>query len=131
MAAVEEKPTRLTTEQCRETALVGVLALLMIAYYLDRPRFMVPAMIVLVLAMLVPELFRPLAIVWWGLARIVAGFGSAVLLTIIFAILVTPVGLIRRLFGADSMRFRSWKQQGSVFVERDTEFSAEDLEAPY
>ena len=128
---MDEKPTRLTTEQCRDTALVAVLALLLFAYSGQRPGLVAPAIIVLVLAMLVPELFRPAAIVWWGLARILATVGSNVLLTVIFALVVTPIGFVRRIFGADAMRLGSWRKEGSVFVERDAKFSADDLETPF
>jgi hypothetical protein len=125
------KENRLTTEQCRDTALVAVLALLVFAHYGGRPGLVLPAIVVLLLAMLVPAWFRPLAIVWWGLAGVLAVVGSNVVLALIFAVVVTPIGLLRRLWGADPMLRRAWGGQGSVFVARDARFSAEDLEAPF
>ena len=92
---------------------------------------MAPAIGVLVAAMLVPGLFRPYAILWWGLAGVLAAVGSRVLLTAIYVVVVTPVGLARRLFGADPMRLRDWGGDGSVLVERDEPVSVEDLEVPY
>lgn len=125
------KTSRLTTEQCRDTALVAVLVLLVFAYWGERPALVPLAIAVLLLAMLVPGLFRPAAVVWWGIAGVLAAVGSTVLLALIFAFVVTPIGLLRRLLGADAMRRRSWRGEGSVFVSRDTRFSAKDLEAPF
>jgi hypothetical protein len=121
----------LTTEQCRDTALVAVLVLLIFAHFGERPGLVLPAIVALLLAMLVPGLFRPLAIVWWGLAGVLAVVGSNVLLALIFAVVVTPIGLLRRLWGADPMQLHAWGGKGSVFVARDARFSAEDLEAPF
>lgn len=128
---MQQPSSRLTTAQCRDAGLALVLILLLIAWFGERLDFVAPAIVVLVLALLVPGLFRPYAIVWWGLARILATVGSKVLLTIIFAVVVTPVGLVRRVIGADAMRTRLWRGEGSVFVERDGTFDGSDLEAPY
>ena len=128
---MNEAPARLTIAQCRDAALALVLILLLAAYFAEWPELVVPAIVVLVATMLAPGLFRPFAIVWWGLARVLAAVGSKVLLTVIYILLVTPVGLVRRLFRADSMRLREWGGSGSVLVERDEPFSVEDQEAPY
>ena len=128
---MQEPSSRLSKAQCRDAALALVLILLLVAHFAERLDFVAPAIVVLVLALLVPGLFRPYAFVWWGLARVLATVGSKVLLTLIFMLVVTPVGLLRRLFGADPMRARSWRGEGSVFVERQGAFDGKDLEAPY
>ncbi len=122
---------RLTEEQCRDAGFAGVLILLLIAHFGERLDFVLPAIGVMVLAMIFPALFRPWAVVWWGLARVMAGVGSRVLLTLVYVLLVVPIGRFRRLIGADAMRSRDWRGEGSVFVEREGAFDAKDLEAPY
>jgi len=128
---MQERSSRLSKTQCRDAALALVLILLLIAHFAERLDFVAPAIVVLVLALLVPGLFRPFAFVWWGLAAILATVGSKVMLTVIFVLVVMPVGLLRRVLGADAMRTRSWRGEGSVFVDREGAFSGEDLEAPY
>ena len=128
---MNEAPARITISQCRDAALALVLILLLAAYLAEWSELVVPAIVVLVATMLVPGLFRPFAIVWWGLARILAAIGSKVLLTVIYVLVVTPVGLLRRLFGADPLGLREWGGSGSVLVERDEPFTVEDQEAPY
>ncbi len=122
---------RLTKEQCRDAGFAGVLILLLIAYFGERLDFVLPAIGVMVLAMIFPALFRPWAVAWWGLARVLGAVGSPVLLTLVYVLLVIPIGLFRRLLGADAMRTRDWRGEGSVFVEREGAFDAKDLEAPY
>ena len=54
------------------------------------------------------------------------------ILPIIFYIVVTPIGLFRKLLGADSMRVGKWKQSNeSVFLERNHTYSTNDLNKPY
>ena len=108
-----------------------MLLLLVVAYFAGWFELVPAAIIVLVAAMLVPGLFRPYAFLWWRLAEGLATVSSKVLLTVIYILVVMPVGLIRRVFGADPMRLRSWGGSGSVLVERDTPFVPEDHEVPY
>ena len=128
---MQYSPTRLTTTQCRDAGLALTLIFLLVGYINMQSSFILLAIVVMVLAMLAPGLFRPWAILWWGLARILAAVGSRILLTILFALLVTPVGLVRRMMGADAMRSKQWRGKGSVFVQRDATSTVSDLETPY
>ena len=63
---------------------------------------------------------------------IVGNVVSRILLTVIFYVLVTPVGLIRRVLGADAMQLKKWKNGNvSVFQERNHLFNSADIEKPY
>ncbi|MGD8330047.1 MAG: SxtJ family membrane protein [Acidobacteriota bacterium] len=125
------KVDRPSTAQCRDAALAATLILLLIGYFGQRQEFVLAAIAVLVVAMLAPRIFRPWAFVWWGLSRALATVGSRVMLTLIWLVLVVPIGRLRRLTGADPMRAREWRGQGSVFVERDGKLDPKDLEVPY
>ena len=109
-----------------------VLILLLFAHFLETPDLILAAIGVLVLVMIWPPLFSPLARVWFGLSHVLGTVASKVLLSFVFAVIATPVGLVRRAFGADALRLKLWKKdRGSVMVIRDHLFSAEDLEKPY
>ena len=57
---------------------------------------------------------------------------SRVILTLIFFLVVTPIGLVRRLLGKDSLRLRAFKtSDDSVMLPRNHIFSGADLERPY
>lgn len=130
-SGMNEPPSRLTIAQCRDAALALVFLLLVVAHFAEWFELVLPAIIVLVAAMLVPGLFRPYAFLWWKVAEGMATVGSKVLLTVIYVLVVMPMGLIRRALGADPLRLRSWGGSGSVLVERETPFVPEDHETPY
>jgi len=57
---------------------------------------------------------------------------SKILLSILFFLVVLPIGLLRKIMGKDSMQMKSWKKSSeSVFRQRNHQFSAKDLETPY
>ncbi|HMB93369.1 MAG TPA: SxtJ family membrane protein [Rhodothermales bacterium] len=57
-----------------------------------------------VLGSMVPVLLRPLYRVWMALAIVLGFVMTRVLLTLVFFLLITPIGLVRRLFGKDPLR---------------------------
>ena len=118
--------------QAKDTGLALVLILLIIEY-IKRPNWLtVAAMTVLVLVMTWPPLFKPLARIWFGFSHILGGVVSKVLLTLVFFIVVTPIGLIRKVFGADPMKLSIWKKSSnSVLVDRNHSYTKEDIEKPY
>jgi hypothetical protein len=86
----------------------------------------------LVVTMTFPVLFKPFAKFWFGVSHTVGTVVSLLLLTVLFFFLVTPVGLVRRAMGKDSLQLKKFKKvKGSVFQDRDHLFSREDLEHPY
>lgn len=122
----------ISKDQSRDTGLVIVLILLIGARFWGKSELILPALGVLLLTMTFPVVFRPLAWLWFGLSRVLAEVVSRILLTLLFGVVVTPVGVIRRLFGADPMRMKDWKNgRDSVLARRDHTFSPRDLERPY
>jgi hypothetical protein len=82
--------------------------------------------------MIVPQVFGPVAIVWFGLAHLLGAVTSRVLMLVVFALIVTPIGLVRRVLGKDSLRLRAFRAgPESVMVVRNHTFTAGDLEKPY
>jgi len=54
------------------------------------------------------------------------------LLSILFFGLVTPIGVLRRLFRKDSLKLREFKSsRESAMVARNHLFVAQDIEKPY
>ena len=109
-----------------------VLLLLLAFYKWGRSELLVAALIVHVVNMVVPQVFRPLVPLWFGLAHALGTVMSRVLMFVVFALVVTPIGLLRRAFGKDSLRLRAFKAgDESVFVSRNHRFTGADLEKPF
>jgi hypothetical protein len=119
-------------ERAKDTGLALVLVLLFVAHFWEFYSVVPAAIGVLLLTMIWPGVFAPLSVLWFGFSHIIGAVMSRVLLTAIFVLITTPMGVIRRLFGADGMQRKAWKKgRDSVFVRRDHVFSVEDLERPY
>jgi hypothetical protein len=122
-----------TKEQAKDTGLAMVLICLLLGYWDKFPKFLPVSLTLLLIIMIWPNAFRPLATLWFGLAHIMSSVVSRVILTVLYFLLVTPIGLIRRfLMGADALKLKQWKQgRDSVFIVRQGVIQAKDLENPY
>ena len=121
-----------TPEQAKDTGMAMVLILLLLGYWGKLPQFLPLAIAALLLTMAWPNAFRPLAVLWFGLSHLLGQVVSRVVLTVLFFLIVTPIGVIRRWTGADALQLKKWKQgQDSVFVVREGVVQGKDLEAPY
>ena len=122
----------ITRNQSRDTGLAIVLVLLLVMLRWQRSELLVPALIIQVVSMVAPQVLRPVAIVWFGIAHLLGAVVSRVLLAVVFGLVVTPIGLLRRVLGNDSLRLRAFKAgDESVMVVRNQTFTAADLEKPF
>ena len=123
---------KITPLQCRDTCLALSFLLLLIWFFTRNVYLVYATMLLLVIGMVVPVSMKPLAWAWFGLSHLLGQVMSRILLGIVYLLLVLPIGLVRRLFGKDSMRLKLWKRRdASCFVERAHVFTAEDLKNPY
>jgi hypothetical protein len=125
-------PNNINRDQCKDTGMAMVLICLLIGYIGQINGFIGAAVIVLVINMIWPKGFYPIAVIWFGFSNILGMLMSNILLMILFFILVAPIGLIRRATGGDSLMLRQWKKdQSSVFKIRNIDYKPEDIEKPY
>lgn len=121
-----------STAQSKDAGLALVLISLILAITISTYYFLPLGICLLVITMTAPDLFRPFAKFWFGFSHVLGSIVSRVLLTLLFYIMVMPVGLIRRALGKDAMQLMKWKKgKTSVFHDRDHLFSRQDLEHPY
>jgi hypothetical protein len=119
-------------DQCKDTGMAMVLILLLLTLAARRNYIIFCAIGLLVLTMVRPQMFRPVAVIWFGLAQLLGMVTSRIVLSIIYLVVVTPVGLIRRVIGADTLKLNSFKAgHESVMEERNHTFSGDDIVKPY
>ncbi|MFZ5425833.1 MAG: SxtJ family membrane protein [Thermodesulfobacteriota bacterium] len=118
--------------QARDTGMALVLICLLVAWFAGRRDFTGYAILLLLLDMIWPSAYKPAAKLWFGLSHVLGAVMSKVILSVVFFVVLTPVGLIRRMLGKDPMRVRDFKKDSSsVFRARDHLFSSKDIETPY
>jgi Saxitoxin biosynthesis operon protein SxtJ len=123
---------KITKDQSRDTGMAMVLLLLLIFLARKREGWLFAAMVVHVLNMIAPQIYRPIAVAWLGLSDLLGMVVSKVLLSIVFFAIVTPIAVLRRLFGKDPLKLRAFKAgQDSVMLERNHTFVRGDLDRPY
>lgn len=135
MAGIRELeffPSKLSKKQLADSGMALVLILLLVGVLTANDLWYKLAIPVLLLTMAVPAIFRPFAWVWYSLSNILGFVVSRILLTIIYFVLVVPVGLIRRIIGKDSLYLKTFKKDtGTVMKKRNLTFSGQDLLRPY
>ena len=125
-------PKTISPDQAKDTGMAMVLICLLIAFFGQKQQLAGIAILLLLINMICPKIYKPVAKIWLGLSHLLGTIISMVLLSIIFFGLVMPVGLVRRLIGKDSLQIKKWKKgRDSVFKARDHEFTSEDITHPY
>ena len=121
-----------TKEQAKDTGMAMVLICLLLGYWGKFPKFLPVSLVLLILTMAWPNAFRPLAVLWFGVSHLLSRVMSRVILTVVFFVVVTPIAVIRRLWGADALQLKKWKQgRDSVFVVREGPVRGKDMANPY
>lgn len=123
---------KITKDQSRDTGMAMVLLFLILFSTRKREGWLLVAMALHVLNMIVPQIYRPVAVLWLGFSDLLGAVVPKILLGVLFFVVVTPVGFFRRLLGKDALKLRVFKGgEGSVMLQRDHVFVSEDLERPY
>jgi hypothetical protein len=121
-----------TPEQAKDTGMAMVLICLLLGYFGKFDKFLPVSLVLLIITMAWPRAFTPLGGLWFGLSHLLSSVVSRVILSVVFFLVVTPIGLIRRWMGADSMQLKKWKQgRDSVFTVREGAVQGKDMQNPY
>lgn len=120
---------KMTNKQCNDAGLALVFIALLVAL-VGRYAWALPLAAGLTLLLMIsPRPFALWARAWFGLSHVLGTVVSKILLSVVFYVVVLPIGALRRMLGKDSMRLKQWKQgEGSVFREREGKVGAADLE---
>ena len=104
--------------------IVGVLRDNMVYYYLTGGTLLV--------TMITPVLIYPFALIWYNLSEILGSMVSKIILSVIYIVLVVPVGTLRKLAGKDSMQLKKFKKSNdSVLISRNKSYTFEDIVKPF
>jgi saxitoxin biosynthesis operon SxtJ-like protein len=123
---------RMTKDQSKDTGMAMVLLLLILFIRFKRDELLLGALVLQVITMTAPRIFAPVAVVWLGVSHVLGTVMSTVILTAVFVLIVTPIGILRRAMGKDSLRLRAFKRGSeSAMQRRNHVCSGADLERPY
>lgn len=125
-------PKSVTKKQAADSGMAVVLILLLIALFTGDEIYFKIAIPVLIINMAFPLAFYYFAILWLGLSQIVGTIVSKIVLSIVFLVMVLPMGLIRRMMGKDTLQLNQFKKaDSSVMKIRNHRFHSKDIENPF
>lgn len=122
----------ISKDQSKDTGMAIVLILLLMGSFLDNILFYKIAIPVIIINMIFPPVYKPVAIIWLGMSHLLGAIVSKIVLSIIFFVVVTPIGLIRRFLGYDSLKLKQFKKDtNSVLEIRNIIFTDNEIKKPY
>lgn len=125
-------PRETTIDQARDTGQAMVLLCLILVVFFRQASFAGIACVLLLVNMVCPQAYKPLAKWWFALSHLLGRIVPRILLGILFYIMVTPVGLMRRVMGKDPLQLKEWKRgRASVLRARDHTLTARDIINPF
>ena len=100
---------------------VGIVLLLIgIALFLfDKTSFIYiggVGLILMIFGLVLPNVLKPINIIWMTLAIILGWFMSRVILIILFYVIITPIGFLLKIFRSDPLN-RKWDSSVSSYWE--------------
>lgn len=71
------------------------------------------------IALTVPKVLKPLNFVWFKFGMLLGHIIAPLVMMIIFFLVVTPIGLLMRVFGKDSLRLKRTLVNNSYWIKRE------------
>ena len=81
--------------------------------------------------LVVPRLLAPVERAWMWFAEVLAAVMTRVILTLTFILVITPVGLVRRLLGFDSLGLRPDRTSTTYWTAVETDGPCSRPDTPY
>jgi hypothetical protein len=132
-----EKAGRKTTKELRRFGLVMTLAFGAITALLvwrgrsSAPYFGALAVLFLVWGLALPRTLAPIERVWMAFSRALSVVMTYVILTVVFFLVITPMGLLLRLMGKDLLQLRFDPAKESYWTPVDPEGPCSRPDKPY
>lgn len=122
----------ISKKEASDTGMAMTLICLLLGIYTKKVIYYEIAIPVLVMNMAFPMFYYPFAIIWLGLTNLLGMVLSRVLLSLVYIVILLPMGIVRRLLGKDSLNLTGFKKaKTSVMINRDIEFTANDIKNPF
>ena len=116
-------PKTISKKQASDTGMAAVLILLLIGLFTQNNLYYKIAIPVLVINMTYPMFYYIFSIIWLGFSQLLGTIVSKIILTIVYILMIIPVGLFRRLIGKDSLQLSEFKKgSNSVMKVRNYNF---------
>jgi hypothetical protein len=127
-----KKGSGLSKKQISDSGMAFVLIALIVFLFTGNIWAIYVAFAGQILNMTVPSLFKPFAWLWLGFSSVAGAIISRIILALVFFLIVTPMALLRRIFGKDTLMLKKFRKgRESVFMTRDKTYDESDIISPF
>ena len=95
------------------------------------PVFLALAAFFLLSAVFAVPLLRPIYVEWMKFAFVLGWVNTRIILGIAFFLVLTPIGVLMRLFGKNPVDLRVERDRGSYWIKRDTPYDPRQSERQF
>ena len=120
----------MTDKWVRDTGLVFALVFLLLGF-LANNSYLLISIALLVAVLFVPKALTPLAWVWLKIAEFLGKIMNKVFFGLVFFLIVTPMGLLKRIVKGDERDLSAQPTRKSAFFDRDHLVEGSDLVKPF
>lgn len=103
----------------RTFGLVMAAFCIILSFAAFRYIYPVLALILILVALFKPILLSPLNILWYRLGLVLHHVMNPIILGILYFFVITPFGIILRLFSYDALKLKDNKKQTTYWIERN------------
>ncbi|MGF1636309.1 MAG: hypothetical protein ACFCUU_04500 [Cyclobacteriaceae bacterium] len=116
-------------KKCFETGVLLGLVLIVVFLFKRDDYLLYWGMASLLISLIAPLVWWPLAYVWFALAQMLSLIFQPIMLCMVFFLVITPVGLLRRLIGKDALQLKKFdSKEPTAFYVREQTFSDKDMD---
>ena len=83
------------------------------------------AIIFLTLALIKPHILNPLTKLWINFGELIGKFISPIVIGLIYFVILTPIGLLMRIFNKDLLNLK-FSKKNSYWIKRETKLNSMD-----
>ena len=105
----------------------GIGLLFLLRHKAHWPYFFWPGAVLVVLGTIFPRALKYIYIVWMGVAFVLGFIMSHLILGLFFFLVITPVGLLARLFGKDFLSLKLDRAAKSYWLPRERKPKSADV----
>ena len=116
---------KLSQEEQYKTLLVLITGLTVLSIVNKKPYWPITGAVIGIIALLIPIARYYIVTGWIKLGEAMGWVSSRIILSVIFFLILLPISLAYKLTGKDPLQLK--KREGSLFIERDHLYVADDL----
>lgn len=114
-----------------DTGLVFSLVFIGVGFWANISQFILIGLGFLVVLLFMPKTITPLAWLWLKFSEMFGFVMSRIFFSLIFFIIITPIGVFRRIFSGDMRFLKGAPDKKSAFFSLDRLVRREDLVNPF